>query len=556
MRSLVSEAQDGNGTFVRNQAPTQALCSQAPACGTGSCTVSGNASANPFWDAGEKLAAQELEDPQGLHRGGHRPRRRRRRRRRHARADDGERRQDRPVPRARHERHRAVGVRRPLQPPRWRRRSRQRRARGRLQARVHEDHHPVRARRRHLQLARQDRVRTGRRRAKTTWPTGPTSSATSSTPPRWWSTRRSPATASSAPPASRTSASRPSGRRPPRAARRATTRSRRARPTRTGTRSSSSGRTTASSTPSTAARGSRTPRPASTATLADDGYTDAVDESLPPFNGHYDRGTAEELWAFLPPDMIAKLPLLMGSKHQYYVDGTAMVRDVWVDGTANGLPGAVAARPERQQGGRRVPHRRGGRRAARRHPVLRARRHRRDERQHRPHLPLDLPPAQREALARVRRDLRRLPAGRSADRAGPARGQRVDERRDADDGGAGRRRPVPYEERWVVLLAGGFDPQYVRGRGVFMLDVWTGKELFDFSYPEPGTTLASDDPRLALRFPIAATPGMVPVGPEREALERREERPLLRHRHLRRHRRPALGAPLQHCPASSAPAAR
>ncbi len=124
VRSLVSEAQDGNGTFVRNQAPTQALCSQAPACGTGSCTVSGNASANPFWDAGKELAAQEWKTRKVYTAVDTERRRRRRRRRRHARADDGERRQDRPLPRARHERHRAVGVRRPLQPPRRRRRSR------------------------------------------------------------------------------------------------------------------------------------------------------------------------------------------------------------------------------------------------------------------------------------------------------------------------------------------------------------------------------------------------------------------------------------------------
>ena len=41
----------------------------------------------------------------------------------------------------------------------------------------------------------------------------------------------------------------------------------------------------------------------------------------------------------------------------------------------------------------------------------------------------------------------------------------------------------PYHERWVAMLSGGFDPQYVRGRGVHMVDVWTGNELFDFSYP-------------------------------------------------------------------------
>jgi type IV pilus assembly protein PilY1 len=71
---------------------------------------------------------------------------------------------------------------------------------------------------------------------------------------------------------------------------------------------------------------------------------------------------------------------------------------------------------------------------------------------------------------------------------------------------------VAYNERWVALLSGGFDPSYLRGRGVYMVDVWTGKELFDFSYPRDPKLLPPGDPRRELRFPIAATVGMVPWG--------------------------------------------
>jgi type IV pilus assembly protein PilY1 len=67
-------------------------------------------------------------------------------------------------------------------------------------------------------------------------------------------------------------------------------------------------------------------------------------------------------------------------------------------------------------------------------------------------------------------------------------------------------------ERWVVFLNGGFDPQYARGRGVHMVDVWTGAELFDFSYPDGSTTVAADDPRWQLRFPVAAPVGMMRWG--------------------------------------------
>lgn len=39
---------------------------------------------------------------------------------------------------------------------------------------------------------------------------------------------------------------------------------------------------------------------------ADDPDTTALDESLPPFNGYFDKGTGSEVWAFLPPDMLSK----------------------------------------------------------------------------------------------------------------------------------------------------------------------------------------------------------------------------------------------------------
>ena len=72
---------------------------------------------------------------------------------------------------------------------------------------------------------------------------------------------------------------------------------------------------------------------------ADDTLTDGIDERLPPFNGYYRRGTGQEVWAFLPPDMIPKIPML-ASGHQLFVDGSPMIRDVWADGTTNALPRA------------------------------------------------------------------------------------------------------------------------------------------------------------------------------------------------------------------------
>lgn len=50
-----------------------------------------------------------------------------------------------------------------------------------------------------------------------------------------------------------------------------------------------------------------------------------------PSLGYYDQGTGDELWAFIPTDQLAKLPLLLKDQHQYFVDATPMVRDVWAD---------------------------------------------------------------------------------------------------------------------------------------------------------------------------------------------------------------------------------
>ncbi|MFL5352415.1 hypothetical protein [Archangium sp.] len=47
----------------------------------------------------------------------------------------------------------------------------------------------------------------------------------------------------------------------------------------------------------------------------------------------HDLGTGQELWAFIPPDLLPKLGLMVNG-HEFFVDGTPMVRDLWVDGSA------------------------------------------------------------------------------------------------------------------------------------------------------------------------------------------------------------------------------
>jgi type IV pilus assembly protein PilY1 len=70
------------------------------------------------------------------------------------------------------------------------------------------------------------------------------------------------------------------------------------------------------------------------------------------------------------------------------------------------------------------------------------------------------------------------------------------------------------EERWIVFLSGGFDPQYTRGRGVHMVDIGTGAEIWDFSQPKGAASScgATSDPRCHLNYPVASPVGMMMWG--------------------------------------------
>ncbi len=250
-----------------------------------------------------------------------------------------------------------------------------------------------------------------------------------------------------------------------------------------------------------------------------DTLTDGIDESKPPFNGYYTRGTGKEVWAFLPPDLIAKIPLL-ATGHQLFVDGSPMVRDVWVDNTENRLTTSTA-NPDGKKQGREfhtvavVGERRGGTH----------------------YFALDVTEATympTEAgfekpkflwLYPQTDDPESLDFGETYDDYLPSRPPIGPVRIAADSTSNalfGVSTPsgsmptasgnVDYHERWVTFLAGGFDPQGLRGRGVHMVDVWTGKELFDFSRPTTGCASSDTDPRCKLNAPIAATVAMLMWG--------------------------------------------
>ncbi|ABS24885.1 hypothetical protein [Anaeromyxobacter sp. Fw109-5] len=256
----------------------------------------------------------------------------------------------------------------------------------------------------------------------------------------------------------------------------------------------------------------------------DDPTTSGIEEDKPPFNGYFTRGTGAELWGFVPPDLLPKLGLLVVG-HQLFVDGSPMVRDVWVDGTSNGIgSGHADGKKEKTEFHTVavVAERRGGSHYfaldlsdATKLPSETG------------HLPPKFlwiypQPDDAESLAFGATYADFLPNGPPI---GPVRIE-SDGTSDTLFGVAqsALTMDVPsdttpstmvskrYHERWVTMLSGGFDPQYVRGRGVHMVDVWTGHELFDFGYPTG--TVATDDPRRALKAPIPATVGMIVWGKE------------------------------------------
>ena len=58
-------------------------------------------------------------------------------------------------------------------------------------------------------------------------------------------------------------------------------------------------------------------------------------------NSRYTTGDGAEVWAFIPPQMLPKLQMLaVNNGHQYYVDASPRVADVWLDANNDGVKAA------------------------------------------------------------------------------------------------------------------------------------------------------------------------------------------------------------------------
>ena len=218
---------------------------------------------------------------------------------------------------------------------------------------------------------------------------------------------------------------------------------------------------------------------------ADKTATRDVFGSLP-----YDFGNGEELWAFIPPDLLPKLKYALDG-HQYFVDGDIMVRDVWVDGGSNGTGTkdrtkqsdefhTIAILSERSGGTQFVA--------------------------------LDvtnpLVPSFRWSFPQLCSKEQNL-VGQSWSDFSP-RPPPIGPVKLALGGTAKDSLGRTFEERWIAMINGGYDQGLVRGRGVWMIDVWSGNVVWHFTQEDLLAELGSSTS--AGMFPVAASPGLVDIG--------------------------------------------
>ena len=202
----------------------------------------------------------------------------------------------------------------------------------------------------------------------------------------------------------------------------------------------------------------------------------------------YTPGTGTELWAFVPPDVLPKLKLAMDG-HQYFVDGDTMVRDVWVDDTPhNGKrePGefhTVAVLAERSGGN---------------HFTALDVTDTTD-----PKFLWTFPPN-----CSVEQDLTAQTWTSFAPRPPPVGPVRLfTNNASVDPTNRG------FEERWVVMLNGGFDPVLARGRGVWMLDVFSGETLWKYTDDDLKAAMGAK----ANMWSVPATVAMTDIGDANQA---------------------------------------
>ncbi len=200
-------------------------------------------------------------------------------------------------------------------------------------------------------------------------------------------------------------------------------------------------------------------------------------------------GTGQELWAFIPPDLLPRLKDMLRG-HQYMVDGSVMVRDVWVDGGAAGTGTKDHVKQSNEFHTVAIFGERAGGTQ---------------------YTALDVTTPDDYTKVKMLWTFPRplttdaFYMGQSwadfAPRPPPIGPVRITDSTD----------PRGWTEQWVVMLSGGYDPALTRGRAVFMADVWTGATVWRYTDDTFKTQLSFAGSGTSM-FPVAAAVALVDIG--------------------------------------------
>jgi hypothetical protein len=230
---------------------------------------------------------------------------------------------------------------------------------------------------------------------------------------------------------------------------------------------------------------------------ANDGMLHAFDAGLPSSCDAHGvcsytagSGTGEELWAFIPPDLLPRLKDMM-TNHQYMVDGSVMVRDVWVDG---GALGASTKDHVKQSNEFHTVAIFGERSGGTQYTALDVT------------TPDDYTKVKMLWTFPQPLSVDAFYMGQSwadfAPRPPPIGPVRI-----ADSTDTIRN----WSEQWIVMINGGYDPAMTRGRAVFMVDAWTGATLWRYTNDTFKTQLGYSDSGASM-FPVAAGIALLDIG--------------------------------------------
>lgn len=214
----------------------------------------------------------------------------------------------------------------------------------------------------------------------------------------------------------------------------------------------------------------------------------------------YDRGTGAEAWAFIPPDQLPKVADSI-LDHQYMIDGDVMVRDIWADGS-----GATGADGRKQKDEFHtlavVAEGRGGK-----HYFALEIKYDSAGVPQTPAFRWMFPQPCSEESATFGRTFMSL-----SPKPPPIGPVMLDSSTISGAPTGVNRYGLDTQERWMVMVSGGWSPSLEKGRGIYMLDAWHGAIngrrdnlwwKFEFDEGASGFQAPARDLTMSVAAPIA-----------------------------------------------------